>query len=470
MMLGVRSSKFEVRGGSSGFEASNLEPRTLIASCLTAVLCLALLAAPADAAEITPHRFVAPNGLTVLVVEQHALPIVQIEALVKTGSVQDPPEKAGLANLTAGLLDEGTTTRSATQLAEQIEFVGGALEVKTTHDFTTAAARVLTKDTDLGFELLADILLRPAFPEAELARVKKLVLGEITAQKDEPGAVAGKAFSRLVFDGHPYSWPVNGTEETLPAIDRADVQAFHAREYLPNRTILAVVGDVTVERVRALVEKHFGSWQQGPEPERTAGAPAAIDKPVVELIDKELTQTTLVLGHLGISRTNPDFYAITVMNYILGAGGFSSRLMDSIRDKQGLAYGVMSQFEPRAVPGPFLVSLQTRNATANQALAGVLKELRAMQTAPVSAKELAEAKSYLIGSFPMRFDTTHKLAEVLCQVEFYGLGPDYFTQYPSWIAKVTADDVVRVAKQYLHPDRYALVAVGKMAEAKLKQP
>jgi len=437
---------------------------------LSAILCFVVLAAPVHAADIKPHRFTTPNGLTVLVVEQHALPIVQIQALVKTGSVQDPPEKAGLANLTAGLLDEGTTTRSATQLAEQIEFVGGALETKTTHDFTTASSRVLAKDADLGFELLADILLHPSFPEPELQRVKKLILGEIIAQKDEPGAVAGKAFSRLVFNGHPYSWPVNGTDETLPSIGRADVQAFHAREYLPNRTILSIVGDITVEQTRAMVDKHFGSWQKGPEPARTAAAPASIDKPVVELIDKELTQTTLVLGHLGISRTNPDFYAVTVMNYILGAGGFSSRLMDSIRDRQGLAYGVMSQFEPRATSGPFLVSLQTRNATANQALAGVLKELNAMKAAPVTAKELSEAKSYLMGSFPMRFDTTHKLAEVLCQVEFYGLGLDYFTQYPSWIGKISADDVLRVAKQYLHPDRYALVAVGKMGEAKLKQP
>ncbi len=460
----MRLLGFGVRGSGFGVFTSHLVPRYLVS-----LLFFSFLAASVHAAEITPQRFVTPNGLTVLVVEQHALPIVQIQALVKTGSVQDQPEKAGLANLVAGLLDEGTTTRNATQLAEQIEFVGGALEAKATHDFTTASARVLAKDIELGFELLADIVVHPSFPEPELQRVKKLILGEIIAQRDDPGIVAGKAFGRLVFDGHPYRWPVNGTEETLPTISREDVQAFHTREYLPNQTIVAIVGDVTVDRARSLIDAYFGSWQKGPVPERTAATPAAIDKPVVKLIDKELTQTTLVLGHVGISRTNPDFYAVTVMNYILGAGGFSSRLMDSIRDKQGLAYGVMSQFEPRVVPGPFLVSLQTRNATANQALAGVLKELSGMKAGPVTTKELSEAKAYLIGSFPMRFDTTHKLAEVLCQVEFYGLGLDYFTQYPAWIAKVTADDVLRVAKQYLHPDRYALVAVGKMAEAKLNQ-
>lgn len=437
------------------------------------VLALLLLfmipAAPGHAADIKPHRFVMPNGLTVLVVEQHALPMVHLQALVKTGSGQDPPDKAGLANLVASLLDEGTTTRSATQLAEQIEFVGGTLDAKASHDFTTATSRVLAKDADLGFELLADILIRPTFSETELARVKKLILGEITAQKDDPGSVAGKAFNRLVFNSHPYSWPVNGTEEALPAITRADVQAFHAKEYLPNRTIVAVVGDVSTEQARALVDKHFGAWQKGPVPERTLPAPAPIDRPVTELIDKDLTQTTLVLGHLGISRTNPDFYAVSIMNYILGAGGFSSRLMDSIRDKQGLAYGVMSHFDAHAMPGAFLVSLQTRNATAAQAFESVLKELNGMQTLPVTAKELAEAKAYLIGSFPMRFDTTNKLAEILCQVEFYGLGLEYFSQYPKWIGKVTAEDIVRMAKQYLHPDRYVLVAVGKLSEAKLSK-
>jgi zinc protease len=438
-------------------------------SWLVTLLCVALLAVPARAADIKPHRFVMPNGLTVLVVEQHALPMVQLQALVKTGSAQDPPDKAGLANLTAGLLDEGTTTRSATQLAEQIEFVGGTLEAKASHDFTTASARVLTKDADLGFELLADILIHPAFAETEVERVRKLILGELVAQQDDPASVAGKAFNRLVFNGHPYSWPVNGTETTLAGITKADVQAFHAKEYLPNRTILAVVGDVTIEQTRVLVEKHFGSWPRGPEPERAVPSPATIDKPVTELIDKELTQTTLVLGHLGISRTNPDYYAVTVMNYILGAGGFTSRLMDSIRDKQGLAYGVVSHFDVHAMPGAFLISLQTRNATANRALTSALKELNGMKTAPVSAREMAEAKSYLTGSFPMRFDTTHKLAEVLCQIEFYGLGLEYFAQYPAWINKVTADDVMRVAKQYLHPDRYALVAVGKMSEAKLSK-
>ncbi len=423
----------------------------------------------APAAELKPVRFTTPNGLTVLVLEQHSLPIVQLQALVKAGSAHDPEGKAGLANLVAALLDEGTATRSAKQIAEQIEFVGGTLAAKAGEDFTTASARVLHKDVELGFELLADILLHPTFPAAELERVRSQILGEILSEQDDPGAVASKAFNQLVFDGHPYRWPTNGTEQTVPTLTRADVQAFYAREYLPNQTILTIVGDLTVERARALVDKYFGEWKRGEPPARAAVQPAPLDKPIIKLIPKDLTQATIVVGHLGISRTNPDYYPIVVMNYILGGGGFSSRLMDSIRDNQGLTYGVGSHFDANLMPGAFLVSLQTRNEMANQAIAGVLAEIKGMQERPVTDEELADAKAYLVGSFPLRLDTTAKLADVLSQVEFYGLGLNYFTDYPQWIERVTKEDVMRVARQYLHPDRYALVLVGNLEKAKVKQ-
>jgi len=268
---------------------------------------LLILAGPATAAEINPVRFELPNGLTVLVVEQPALPIVQIHALVKAGSAQDPPAKAGLANLAGNLLDEGTAHRSSIQIAEQIEFVGGMLATKPGEDFTTAAARVLRKDTDLGFDLLADILLYPAFPEKELRRVKSQLLGEMQSEKDDPGTIAAKAFNQLIFEGHPYRWPVNGTEETVAKLTRKDVQTFHKQEYLPNRTILTIVGDITIEQARALTAKYFGAWKRGTVPPRAVNAPKPIDKPTARLIEKDLTQATIMLGHLGISRMNPDY-------------------------------------------------------------------------------------------------------------------------------------------------------------------
>jgi zinc protease len=369
----------------------------------------------------------------------------------------------------ASLLDEGTTSRTSKQLAEQIDFVGGALEVKAAEDFTTASVRVLKKDVELGFTLLADILQHPAFLKPEFERIRSQILGEMASDNDDPGHVAMKAFNQLVFHGHPYRWPLNGTEESLNKITHADVVGFYAREYAPSQMILTIVGDVTAEQVTAFVQTHFGGWKKASQPSRSAKGAPPIEKKTVQLIEKDLTQSNVILGHGGISRTNPDFYAVTVMNYILGAGGFSSRLMDSIRDKQGLVYGIMSHFDARLMPGSFWVNFQTRTEATNQAIQGVLAELKSIREAPVTDQELSEAKSFLIGSFPLRLDSTAKLAQVLAQVEFYGLGFEYFSQYPKWIERVTKEDVQRVAKQYLYPQRYALVVVGNVAKAKLKQ-
>ncbi|MET0516375.1 MAG: pitrilysin family protein [Nitrospiraceae bacterium] len=441
-------------------------------SC-AAVVCvlLAFLASLSSAwgADLNPARFVTANGMTVLFLEQHYLPTVELHALIKIGSAHDPQEKAGLANLTANLLDEGTTTRSSKQIAEQIDFVGGSLSARASEDFTTATARVLKKDVDLGFTLLADILIHPAFQKQEFERVRAQIVGEIASDEDDPGHVALKAFNQLVFHGHPYRWPANGTAESLSKITVSDIQQFHAREYLPNQTILAIVGDLTQDQAATLVATHFGSWKKGTPAPFTAKKPTPVERKMVQLIEKDLTQSTIILGHTGISRNNPDYYAITVMNYILGAGGFSSRLMDSIRDKQGLAYGVMSHFDTRLMPGAFMVNLQTRTEATNQAIIGVLNELKNIRETLVSDQELNEARSFIIGSFPLRIDSSSKLAQVLAQVEFYGLGLDYFTQYPKAIEKVTREDVLRVAKQYLDPQRYALVVVGSITKAKIRQ-
>lgn len=420
------------------------------------------------AAEIAPTKFMTSNGITVLVLEQHFLPIVEIHALIKAGSAQDPPDKAGLANLVASLLDEGTTTRTSKQQAEQIDFVGGALEAKAAEDFTTASARVLKKDVDLGFTLLADMLQHPAFHKQEFERIRTQLLGEMASDNDDPGHIAMKAFNQLVFHGHPYRWPVTGTEETLSKITLADVQSFYGREYSPSQVIVTVVGDITLEQATALVQTHLGAWKKVAVTARNTKKASPVERRTVQLIEKDLSQSTIVLGHGGLSRAHPDFYSVTVMNYILGAGGFSSRLMDSIRDKQGLAYGIMSHFDARLMPGSFWVNLQTKTETTNQAITGVLSEIKSIRDAPVSDQELAEAKSFLVGSFPLRLDSTAKLAQVLAQVEFYGLGFEYFSDYPKWIERVTKEDVQRVAKQYLDPKRYALVVVGNLAKAKVK--
>ncbi len=442
-------------------------PRPRVSLLIALFVFASLIPVPTPAAEIKPIRIVTSSGLTVLILDLPSLPIVNINVLVKAGAVFDPDAKAGLANLAAQLLDEGTKTRSATQIAQEIEFIGGELSTRAGEDFATATVRTLKRDVDLGFALLADILMSPAFAEKEVVRVRSHLLGELKGEKDEPSIVAQKAFDEIVFKGHPYRRPANGTEEGVARISRHDLVEFHDKFYRPNRTIMAIVGDIREFEALDLLNKHFSKWAKKDGAVPTLSPPLPMQQSSLKLIDKDLTQANVILGHVGIDRRNPDFYAVSVMNYILGGGGFSSRLVNRIRDEQGLAYDVDSGFEAKVMPGPFSVSLQTRNGAANQAIASVLHEIKRIRTEPVSDQELADAKAYLRGSFPLRLDTTGKLAGLLTVVELHGLGLSYFQDYPKAIAAVTKDDVLRVAQKYLNPDTYALVVVAKQAEAKI---
>ncbi len=441
--------------------ASLLTFGAVILSCLS-------WAVPANANHIPIKRWTTKNGMTLLLLERHSLPTVNVEVLVKAGSVYDPEDKAGLAFLTAALLDEGTSTRSSIQIAEEIDFIGASLTASADTDYTSVSLQVLKKDIKVGFDLLSDILTHPVFPADDVERMRQQVLGGLIADKDEPGIVAEKAFDRLLFGAHPYHRPVEGMEETVSKIQRQDIVNFHSTYYRPNNTIMAIVGDMTQEEVEVLVKQYMDRWEKKKIPAiQLPKAPYPTPRKV-EIIDKDLTQANILLGHLGIERANPDFYALVVMNYILGGGGFSSRLLTVIRENQGLAYSVESAYNARYYPGRFLVSLQTKNTTANTAIQEVLKQIQLIRTSPVTDQELDEAKSYLVGSFPLRMDTNAKMARLLSYVEYFNLGLDYFDHYPRYIQNVSKADVLRVAKKYLDPERLILVAVAKQQEAKIE--
>jgi zinc protease len=262
---------------------------------------------------------------------------------------------------------------------------------------------------------------------------------------------------------------VVGTEQTVPGITRADVQAFHARWYHPEGTIVAVAGDISLAEMRAALERRLGGWARGPAgspPPRPA--PPPLQASVLKTVQRSLTQANIVLGHLGISRNDPDYYAVQVMNFILGGGGFGSRIIEVVREQRGWAYDISSNFFGSLDPGSFAVSLQTKNETAMPAIQAVLDEMRRMRDHPVTAQELDEAKAFLMGNFPFRMDTLGKLVRLLSGIELYGLGLDYPDRYPAIIAAVTIADVQRVAQQYLHPDRFALVVVGDLPKANVK--
>jgi zinc protease len=431
---------------------------------------LGLLAGLAGAEPVLGQRFVLPNGLVWLFSQQTDLPLVTVDLTIKAGALFDPQDKAGLANLTAALLRYGTKTKNAQQLAEEIDLLGAALNTSAGRDAATVKLTILKKDLRQGLAIFQDILLRPRFAADDLQALVKRFQGTLKSQEDEPGIVAERAFRRTLFGNHPYGLPVLGTAVSLAKLTPQDVRSFYQSYYHPQNAILALVGDLTEAEAKSLVEEFFAGWAKGtelPPPPTPAAQPT---RPTVVKIDKDITQANIVLGTLGLSRFEADFYAFQLLNYIVGGGGFTSRLMDNIRDNRGLAYSVHSSFEPGLVAGPFDVTLETKNASAGEAVGEVLRELDRMREELVSEAELADAKAYLIGSLPMKMDSNAKRAALLGYVEMFGLGLDYPWRYPGIMQAITRDDILQAARKYLDPERYVLVVVGKHQDITLTLP
>jgi zinc protease len=429
-----------------------------------AALLIGSAAAAAESPQVLGIKGRLPNGLVWLFSEQHDLPLVTMQVMVRAGVLRDPSGKAGLANLTALLLLQGTKQRSATQIAEELDFLGAKLPASGSDDYALISFMVLQKDLAAGLDLFRDVLLNPAFSASEVKQKVSQLMASFKSDEDEPGIVASRAFHRTLFENHPYGHPAKGTPEGLRAINRNDLVDFYRTYYRPDNAILSIAGDLTQQEAEDMVAKAFGSWEAAPIPELQIEPPPSLNKIETKIINKDITQANIVWGHPGIARDNPDFYAFQVMNYILGGGGFASRLVDNIRENRGLAYSVGSSFNPGLQPGPFAVVLETKNASAGEAVAQVIKEIERLRKEPVSEKELNDAKSYLIGSFPRKMDSLGKRASLMGYVEFYKLGLDYPWRYPDLVKNITPADIQKVAEKYLHPDRYLLVVVGDEAK------
>jgi len=420
----------------------------------------------ADAHGLDIQRSVLSNGLTVLYVERHNLPIVMASLLVKASPLDEFPDKAGLANLTAELLTEGTGKRKATDISEEIEFIGASLGASASEDYTIVSLSVLKKDVEKGFEIFSDVVLNPTFPDEEIRRNKELIKGSLKQSEEEPSFVASKAFKNAVYGDLSYGRLIRGSIETLDRITREDIVRFHSSLYKPNNAVLSVVGDLTEDEISALIKKFISPWQRGDIIKR-----ASVEKPQNRrrslLIDRELTQANIIVGQTGIRRGNPDYYAVSVMNYILGGGGFSSRLMQKVRDEMGLAYDIHSFFAPYKEGGLFEVGVQTKNESTKTVLSEIYAQISRIRQERVSGQELDDAKAYLTGSFPRKLDTNRKIADFLVAIEFYELGLDYVDKYPQYIRAVTADDVLRVAGEYLDTLDMVTVVVGKQSKISL---
>ncbi|MBN2654218.1 MAG: insulinase family protein [Nitrospirae bacterium] len=415
-------------------------------------------------------EFKLKNGLTVLHVQRTGLPVIMASMLVKASPLYESAQKPGVAYLTSAMLAEGTKKRTALQISSEVEFMGASLGASTNSDYTSISLSVLKKDAQKGFEIFADIIVNPVFPNAELSQKKRILKGSLLQKEEDHSYVAQKRFLRELFGQyHPYGRLVSGEPEDIDRITRSEIQHYHNLKYRPDQAILSVVGDISNEDLMQLVEKYFSKWKALSGGELIASN-ISIQQTVSAksvMIDRKTTQASIVFGHHGISRSNPDYYAVSVMNYIYGGGGFASRLMYAVREQRGLTYGIYSSFNSLKEPGAFSVQVQTKNESAAEVLSIIKSEIKRIRTEEVSDSELNDARAFLTGSFPRRFETSSRIADFLVAARFYGLPEDYIEKYSSYINSVTKQDVLRVAKKYFSGTNYLIVVSGDGSKIKL---
>jgi zinc protease len=419
-----------------------------------------------DVADI--RRATLANGLTVLGVEYSRVPWVSLAYMNKRGGETDPPDKPGVADWTAELLTLGTTRRSQLDLANDIDALGASLAARADWDATYVHLDGLAEDFPTLLATLAEVIQTPALPEEEFSLLKERRRAELTQLADDPREVANRAFVRLFFQGAPYGHALRGELETLEGLSREDLRACYRREFNPAIGTLTCVGMVPFDRLVSEAEKLWGGWTgNGPTSPLHRDAPARTATPGIYLLDRpELTQSEIRLGHLGLSRSQPDFFPVRLMNYALGEGGFSSRLMTRIRSDLGLTYGIRSHFFLRRAPGPFMISTFTPAANTALAVREITAAVREVQEQGITAQELEEAQSYYVGHFPLGLETPRALARQVLTIDLHGLGLDYLVRYRERLAGVTLAEVNRAAQAHLHPDDLVVLAVGPASQIK----
>lgn len=400
------------------------------------------------------------NGLRIVIVEQHELPIADVILQIRNGGEADPSGRMGTAALTSALLTEGTSTRSALEIADQAAFLGVRLGAGSGWEQSTISLHTPTAQLDSALALFADVALRPAFPAPDLERVRKVRLTALQQLRDRSTAIADRAYATALYgEQHPYGRPLAGTEASVASVSRADLQTFYDTFYRPNNATLLVVGDVRPDDVERRAQALFGGWARRDVP-APANATAATPKATtLVLIDKPgAAQSSFRLGGIGVPRSTGDYFALQVLNTILG-GSFTSRLNTNLRETRGYTYGAGSGFSMRRLAGPFTASAEVVSAKSDSALIEFVKELRAIRDT-VPSEELAKAKRYLQLSLPEDFETTGSIAGQLLPLITYGVALDFYNSAVENIGAVTQADVQRVARQYVDPDRLTMVIVG----------
>ena len=404
------------------------------------------------------------NRLRIVVAEHHAAPLVGMRALVRSGADHDTVELAGLASLAAELLDEGAGNRDTIRLAEDLGRLGATLGTGADWDASYISIDVLSRNADRALEIFADVVRRPSLPEPSLERLRSERLNELLQQRDEPSAIAGKRFSGLLYAGGTYGNSVTGNASTVERIGPADVRRYYETHYIPNNTTIIAAGDFDATGFVAAIERLFGDWQTKEDPRAPAITPATFDSSRIYLVDRPTAvQSEIRVGHLGVHRRTEDYFPLTVMNALLG-GIFNSRINLNLRERHGYTYGARSAFAFRRQAGPFVVSAPVRNEVTLQSVTEVLAELRRIRTGDVDPQELSDTKAYLAGVFPATVQTANDIAGRLLDMDLYELPHDYFDRYRENIHAVTKQDVERVARKYVDPERVLIVIVGNVQQ------
>jgi zinc protease len=402
------------------------------------------------------------NGLVVLAVPHHEQPSVSFRLLIKAGAIQEPADKPGVASFVSALLNQGTTTRSAGEIANAIDSAGGLVGAGSGNELSFLNGAVIKDRVDFVLAMAAEMAQRPAFAAGEFERQRRQALSGLQVSYDDPDYLANLVFDRLVFGFHPYGRPGEGTPESIGRLTRDDLSAYHRTWYVPNNALLAIVGDLTTDEAFAAAEKAFGSWARRDVPAVQTSEPPPPTRRIVVVDRPGSAQTAIRVGHLGVPRTHADFVALDLAIRILGGEG-ANRLFGVLRSDRGLTYGASADFHTYKQSGDIVAETDTRTATTGEALRLIVDEFARLQREPVSPPELGGAQDFIAGNFPLTIESPSAIAQQVLAHLFYGLDLAEIETYVDRVERVSPADIQRVARGFLRPDKLSIVLVGDAA-------
>ena len=410
-------------------------------------------------------KFKLNNGLTVMALEHHKLPLAHITVMVKGGSERDPAGKEGLADLTAEMVTLGTEKRDSQQLALEMEQLGARYSASSDWDASRVEVVGLSEAFPTLMDLVGDMLLHPTFPQEEMEQSRQRRISRLIQQRDQAEVIADEIIVQRLLEGTPYAHPTYGTIPSLSGFSARDPRSFYRRLYAPEETMLLVIGDLTPDEIRERAEGLLGGWKAKGKSEDQLSAPQrSAGRRIVAVNRPDLTQSQIRAGLLGIKRKDEAYIPFKVMNYIFGGGGFSSRLMQRIRAERGYTYGISSTFQAGRIAGPFVISTFTPTATTVPIIEEILTVMEELSAGGARVQELEDAKQFLKGSFPLKLETLGQLAGEILNLDLYDIPVDYLSSYPEAIGEVTLEQVNTLASAYLLPEALTIVVVGRAEE------